>query len=67
MYVSHWALWVHINEILQYKVFFKTLPPWKLYFRVRAVFEIFGTKIDLKNNKPLFNKDAWVKAKNILK
>ena len=41
------------------------LPPCKLYFRVRAVFEIFGTKIDLKNNKPLFNKAARGKA-NIL-
>ena len=41
--------------------------PCKLYFRVRAVFEIFGTKIDLNTIKPLFNKDAWGKAKNILK
>ena len=27
---------------------------------------MFGTKIDLKTNKRLFNKDAWGKEKNIL-
>ena len=43
------------------------LPPCKMYFRVRAVFEIFGTKVDVETNKALFNRDAWGKAKNILK
>lgn len=43
------------------------LPPCKMYFRVRAVFEIFDTKVDVETNKALFNRDVWGKAKNILK
>ena len=43
------------------------LPPSKLYWRVRAVFEVFGSQIDSKSNKPLFNNLAWTKANGILK
>jgi hypothetical protein len=43
------------------------LPPSRLYWRVRAVFEVFGTKVDPKTNKALFNKIAWTKGKGILK
>ena len=42
------------------------LPPSKLCYRVRAVFAIFGKKIDTTTCKILFNKDAWIKSKNIL-
>ena len=31
------------------------------------MFETFDAKIDLKTNKPLFNKDTWGKEKNISK
>ena len=43
------------------------LPPSKLYWRVRAVFEVFGAAIDKKTGKPLFNDVAWTKANGILK
>jgi len=43
------------------------LPPRQLYWRVRAVFVKFGSKVDSKTGKPLFNKRAWTKAKNLLK
>jgi hypothetical protein len=43
------------------------LPPRELYWRVRAVFVTFGSKIDSKTEKPLFNKAAWIKANNLLK
>ena len=43
------------------------LPPSKLYWRVRAVFVLFGNKIDSKTGKPLFNAEAWKKANNVLK
>jgi hypothetical protein len=39
----------------------------KLYWRARAVFVIYGGRIDPKLNFPLFNKAAWEKANNILK
>ena len=42
-------------------------PPSILYWRVRAVFALYGNMIDSKTNKPLFNKAAWAKAKNVLK
>jgi hypothetical protein len=45
----------------------KQLPPSQLYWRVRAVFVAFGTKMDSSTGRPLFNKGAWAKAKNILK
>ncbi|GFH49181.1 hypothetical protein CTEN210_05657, partial [Chaetoceros tenuissimus] len=44
----------------------KILPPEQLYWRLRAVFMTFGNLIDPRTNKPLFNKAAWGKAKNIL-
>ena len=44
------------------------LPPSRLYWRVRNVFETFGTKRDEDTNKALFNnKKCWVVANNILK
>jgi hypothetical protein len=42
------------------------LPPHQLYWRVRAVFVTFGSKVDSKSGKPLFNKLAWLKANNLL-
>ena len=44
----------------------RVLPPSLLYWRVRAVFVSFGTKIDSSTKKPLFNKTAWGKANNVL-
>ncbi|GFH52681.1 hypothetical protein CTEN210_09158 [Chaetoceros tenuissimus] len=44
----------------------KILQPEQLYWRLRAVFMTFGNLIDPRTNKPLFNKAAWGKAKNIL-
>ena len=41
-------------------------PPSKLYWRVRAVYVKFGSKMDHKG-KPLFNRDAWRKANSVLK
>lgn len=42
------------------------LPPKQLYWRLRAVFMIFGDLKDPKTKKPLFNDAAWKKANNIL-
>jgi hypothetical protein len=39
----------------------------KLYLRARAVFVVYGGRIDPKLNVPLFNKPARKKANNILK
>ena len=35
------------------------LPPSKLYWRVRAVYEMYGPMTDAKTKAPLFNKAAW--------
>ena len=43
------------------------LPPSKLYPRVRAVFEVYGPKVDSESKKPLFNKTAWAKAAQVLR
>ena len=43
------------------------LPPSQLYWRVRAVFEIYGPMLDKKTGNPLFNADAWKKANNVLR
>ena len=42
------------------------LPPPQLYPRVRAVFELYGSQVDPKTNKALFNAQSWKKAKNVL-
>lgn len=42
-------------------------PPSYLYWRVRAVFAMYGSMIDSKTNKPLFNAKAWAKAKGVLR
>ena len=42
-------------------------PPRILYYRLRAVFVLFGDKVDSKTKLPLFNKDAWNKANGVLK
>ena len=44
----------------------QVLPPKQLYLRVRAVYALFGPKIDTKTHKPLFNDTSWKKAKNVL-
>jgi hypothetical protein len=41
-------------------------PPCKLYWRVRAVYEVYGPLQD-GTGKPLFNNAAWAKADNVLK
>ena len=43
------------------------LPPSTLYWRVRAVYEVFGPAVDSDTGKPLFNDAAWAKADNVLK
>ena len=42
------------------------LPPSKLYWRVRATFEIYGNKKDSDSGKPLFNNRIWSKVKTVL-
>ena len=42
-------------------------PPPDHYRRVRAVFATFGPRIDARTNKPLFDRNAWAKANNVLK
>jgi hypothetical protein len=44
----------------------RVLPPSKLYPRVRAVFEFYGPQIDSKSKQPLFSKEKWTKANNVL-
>ena len=41
-------------------------PPSILYFRIRAVFEVFGPQVDSKTKKTLFNDNAYTKAKEVL-
>jgi len=43
------------------------LPPSKLYWRVCAVYEMYGPILDAKTKMPLFNKAVWKKANNVLK
>ena len=40
--------------------------PKHLYWRVRSVFVMYGDLVDSKSGKPLFNKEAWTSAKNLL-
>ena len=42
------------------------LPPSKLYWRVRAVFELYGPMVDSKTGVPLFNDQSWKKAQGVL-
>ncbi|KAL7525102.1 hypothetical protein ACHAXR_003597, partial [Thalassiosira sp. AJA248-18] len=42
-------------------------PPKILYWRVCAVYALYGNMVDSKSEKPLFNDAAWVKADNVLK
>jgi hypothetical protein len=62
-----------ISDKLYYDVaFFRrrvprvVLPPSALYWRVRAVYVVYGPAAD-ETGKPLFNKAAWAKADNVLK
>jgi hypothetical protein len=41
--------------------------PRILYYRVRAVFTLFGNMVDSKTKKPLLNAEAWKKANQVLK
>mmetsp|Transcript_5457 Transcript_5457/g.16252 ORF Transcript_5457/g.16252 Transcript_5457/m.16252 type:complete len:505 (-) Transcript_5457:157-1671(-) len=43
------------------------LPPSKLYWRVRAVYELFGDRVDSETGRPLFSADAWKKANSVLR
>jgi len=63
-----------IEAMLYYDVdFFRVrvprivLPPSKLYWRVRAVYELYGPMLDAKTKVPLFNKAAWKKVNNVLR
>ncbi|GFH55813.1 hypothetical protein CTEN210_12289 [Chaetoceros tenuissimus] len=68
-------LGIEFNHICRYfkrKYFSKRcrricLPPSRLYWRIRNVFEIFGSKCDVDTGKPLFSDGDWVKANTILK
>ncbi|KAK3247982.1 hypothetical protein CYMTET_42537 [Cymbomonas tetramitiformis] len=42
-------------------------PPSKHYWRVRAVYMLFGPMIDTKTGAPLFNSANWARANNVLK
>ncbi|KAK3271924.1 hypothetical protein CYMTET_19751 [Cymbomonas tetramitiformis] len=42
-------------------------PPPQHYWRVRAVFMLFGPQIDTKTGVPLFNTRNWGRANNVLK
>ena len=44
----------------------RVAPPSILYWRVRAVFALYGNMVDSDSKKALFNKRAWVKARNVL-
>ena len=50
----------------QERVFRTILPPSFLYWRVRAVLAVYGTKLDTDSKKHLFNERAWKKANNLL-
>ena len=41
-------------------------PPAEHYRRVRAVFALFGPLLDSTTRRPLFNQEAWNKARNVL-
>ena len=41
-------------------------PPSVLYWRVRALYVLYGNMIDSVTKKPLFNEAAWNKADNVL-
>ena len=43
------------------------LPPSKHYWRVRAVFEVYGNRIDSKTSKPLFDAKNWKRANGVLR
>ena len=45
----------------------KVPSPRILYWRVRAVYVMYGKMIDSKTQQPLFNSNAWKKANNVLK
>lgn len=45
----------------------KVPPPNILYWRVRAVYTMYGMMIDSQTKKPLFGPRAWKKANNVLK
>jgi hypothetical protein len=45
----------------------KVPPPSILYWRVRAVYALYGKMVDSKTKKPLFSNKAWKKANNVLK
>ena len=45
----------------------REMPPPSIFcWRVRAVFAIYGTMIGSKAGMPLFNKQAWAKAENLI-
>ena len=41
-------------------------PPEEHYRRVRAVFALYGSQVDAKSGRALFNDAAWKKANNVL-
>ena len=43
------------------------LPPSRLYWRVRAVSEMFGPKTDPETGKTIFNKRTWTCATGVMK
>ena len=61
------ALMCYHVDFFRKRVDRRVLPPRQLYWRVRSVFVVFGSKIDSKTGKPLFHERAWKKANNVLK
>lgn len=63
-----------IERMMYYNVRFfqkcierRILPPAILYYRVRAVFIVYGDVVDSTTGRPLFNDKAWKRANNVLK
>ena len=61
------SLMYYSPEFFQRRVQRHVPGPRQLYYRVRAVYCAFGNKIDSKTNRPLFNAEAWTKARQVLK
>ena len=60
------AMMYYNNRIFQDCVERHAPAPKILYYRLRAVYKFFGNVKDSVTGKPLFNKEAWKKANNVL-
>jgi len=56
------------SPVLYRKCIDRCVPPPKIfYWRMRAVYSLYGNMKDSKTKDPLFNGNAWKKATNVLK